>query len=46
MDVDAKFKTKTNSSKSVVSFIFPSEVSIVEEFFTDSVISVGKFSFS
>ena len=45
MDVDAKFKTKTNSSKSVLSFIFPREISVVEEFLTDSIISVGKSIF-
>ena len=41
LEVDAKFKTKTNTSKSMLSFIYPSEIVLIEEFLTDSIISVG-----
>merc|ERR1719510_1856167 len=40
MEVDAKFKTKTNTSNSMLSFIYPREIIVVEEFLTDSIISL------
>ena len=42
MEVDAKFKTKTNTSTSMLSFIYPREIIVIEEFLTDSIISVGR----
>ena len=41
MEVDAKFKTKTNTSNSMLSFIYPREIIVIEEFLTDSIISLG-----
>ena len=41
LEVDAKFKTKTNTSNSMLSFIYPREIVLIEEFLTDSIISVG-----
>ena len=42
MEVDAKFKTKTDTSTSMLSFIYPREIIVIEEFLTDSIISVGR----
>ena len=41
MEVDAKFKTKTNTSNSMLSFIYPREIIVIEEFLTYSIISLG-----
>ena len=41
MDVEAMFKTKSETSNSQMSFIFPREIPVTEEFYTATPLSLG-----